>query len=175
MSKYADIALRLETFRERKKWSKSAMAAACKVMPQNINRYLEGKSNPNQVIINLIPYGLNPEWAATGRGEMEREAMADKYLENGAKTPIKSELNEDRVLYSADNSTQLVIDAIGRNMRPDESIQPGDRLIINKQAVPRVGDYVLVEVGDGPGIIRWTSDSQEKVFGVVIRLNRKYR
>jgi hypothetical protein len=90
-------------------------------------------------------------------------------------TPQKPEENEKRKSYKTKNTRRLVIEVIGKNMRPDESILAGDTLIVDKNITPRNGDYVLVEKGDEPGIIRWPPETPQKPLGVIVQIIRKYR
>lgn len=149
------------------------MAEACGVHPQNINRYLEGKSDPSRVIIKLIDFGLDPDWARTGRGQM----MRGEQPENGRRTDVKQVVEEGKTPYNAVyDGNRMMMDVIGSRMTPDGScIAEGDHIIIDKSVEPREGDYVLAKVGDAPGIIAWTPDAPQKPLGVIIKLTREYR
>jgi len=97
------------------------------------------------------------------------------HLQNGLKTPVKQAVEEERVLYSASNGPALIYVAMGKAMMPEGSnIHYGDRLIIDIEAKPKAGDYVLAKVGDGPGIVAWTPELKQWT-GVVIKLTRDYR
>ena len=149
-----------------KKWSKAAMADACGVLPQNINRYLSGKSDPSRPIINLIGKGLNPDWARNGEGEM----LSGKQPLNGRTEEIKRRFKvEDDEGYYRSGPAYLV-PAIGPLQTP-EKIKEGDVLGIEPDATPEEGDFVLVKTDAGPQIKRWTPG--EPIIGVVTLLTRR--
>jgi DNA polymerase V len=73
MTSEAEITNRLKKFVEYKGWSKSAFARAIGVHRQNIDRYLEGKSDLSKIVIKLMTHGINSVWLLTGEGEMLAE------------------------------------------------------------------------------------------------------
>ncbi|NTV46979.1 MAG: hypothetical protein HGB11_10780 [Chlorobiales bacterium] len=90
----SEIGERLTAFMDAKGWSKTHLAEAVGVLPQNINRYLTGKSDQSRIIISLISHGLNPEWARTGEGEMYAKSggiVQDN--SNAVQTPDDDRLN----------------------------------------------------------------------------------
>jgi len=166
--KYGDIAARLEQFMIYKGWTKTTLASACGVLPQNINRYLSGKSDPSKLIIRLIGEGLNPDWAHTGQGEMVTDL---KKPDNGRLTPVQQQVNEEKGKYIEDG-LKLAFHAIGRRMTPGHIVE-GDFLIFDKTATPDPGDYVLVKIDDdGPGIVKWRPGDPPPI-GVLVKLVRE--
>jgi len=90
----SEIGERLTAFMDAKGWSKTHLAEAVGVLPQNINRYLTGKSDQSRVIISLISHGLNPEWARTGEGEMYAKSGGTvQDNSNAVQTPENERLN----------------------------------------------------------------------------------
>lgn len=162
-----------------KGWTKTAMAAACGVHPQNINRYLSGKSDPSKLIIRLIGEGLNPDWANTGQGEM---VMAEKQPENGRSTPGKDDGGEVSILHLLPErllqalkdyekrSDIYMMPALGPQMTP-EKIKEGDVLLIDPKQEAVEGDWILVSTDTGPSIQRYNPSATS--LGVVIKLIRE--
>jgi transcriptional regulator with XRE-family HTH domain len=150
---------------DHKGWSKAAMAEACGVLPQNINRYLTGRSDPSKIIINLISSGLNPDWARSGTGSMIKDHF---------NSPVSSVKRQLKVEESLDNyyreGDPYMIPAIGPLMTP-EKIKEGDVLIINPKATPEDGDFVLVKTDAGPKIDRYQEG--EAIVGVVVKIIRE--
>lgn len=174
MSKYHDIANRLEAFRKYKGWSKTLMAKECGVLPQNINRYLDGNSDPSKIAIKLIGHGLDIDWLLTGEGEMNVEEERASY-ENARKTaleqPSKGILHEQTVSWPPNGITK----ALGRAMcPPEEAILEGDDIIIDREADPKPGDLVLQTRDGYPKIERWHT-GDPKPYAVCDRLMRNLR
>ena len=101
--------------------------------------------------------------------------MPEKYVKNGRSTPVQTEVAEERILYSASNGPTLIYVAMGKAFCPEGSdIREGDRIIIDIEAKPQAGDYVLAKVGDGPGIVPWTPELKQWT-GKVVKLMRLYQ
>jgi transcriptional regulator with XRE-family HTH domain len=157
-----------------KGWSKSALAAAVGIHSQNINRYLKGKSDPRKIIINLIPHGLNPEWARTGEGEMYESDEKKSYL-NACKKAEKGGLNdivsESEALYQYPPGPMTK--ALGKAMCI-EKIQEGDDIFLDIGANAQNGDLVLILKNDIPTIERY-KPGDPKPYAVCNRLMRNLK
>lgn len=171
-----EIAGRLETFIKSKGWSKADFARTVGIHPQNANRYLRGSSDPRKIIINLIPHGLNPEWARTGKGEMctdtEELKSYSKALKRVQKQNPSGLARKDSGLYAMPPEKGMAM-ALGSKMCI-EGIQEGDMLVLDDEAIPRKGDLVLKIENDVPAISRYT-EGQTDIVAVVIRLIRDLR
>jgi len=154
LSRYAQIGARLIQFMESKKWSKARMAQEVGVLPQNINRYLSGKSDPSSIIISLISKGLNPEWATTGEGEMMQRELPVKQPDSDHLTGNRRELTLEEAQERYTEGKNFFMPAIGAKMTP-YPITEGEMLIISPTEQPIDGDFVLSSDQEGPIITRW--------------------
>lgn len=171
-----EIATRLAAFIKSKGWSKADFSRAVGIHPQNANRYLKGNSDPRKVIINLIPYGLNPEWARTGNGEMyaDKEELKSysKALERAQKQYSSGLPRKGTALYTMPPEKGMTM-ALGSKMCV-EGIQEGDMLILDDQTTPKPGDLILMIENDVP-IISPYKEGQTSIVAVVTRLIRDLR
>ena len=171
-----EIAGRLETFIKSKGWSKAYFARAVGIHPQNANRYLRGSSDPRKIIINLIPHGLNPEWARTGKGEMftdtEELKSYSKALKRAQKQNPSGLARKDSGLYAMPPEKGMTM-ALGSKMCI-EGIQEGDMLVLDDETTPTPGDLVLKIENDVPAISRYM-EGQTDIVAVVVRLIRDLR
>lgn len=150
---------------------------------QKIILSMLGTTNQNEPIASQIrticnrlksdPYPINYSEATIRRFIKANDKKLSE--ENKPLTSLNPAESIKRKSYNTKSAEILVIEVIGKNMRPDESILAGDTLIIDKNISPRNSDYVLVEVGDGPGIIRWPPETPQKPLGVIVQIIRKYR
>ncbi|MCG8341352.1 MAG: hypothetical protein MI684_00740 [Chlorobiales bacterium] len=176
ISKNEEIATRLESFIKSKGWSKADFSRAVGIHPQNANRYLRGSSDPRKIIINLIPHGLNPEWARTGEGEMcsndEELKSYSKALERVQKQYPNGLARKNSGLYAMPPEKGMTM-ALGSKMCV-EGIEEGDMLILDDDATPKPGDLVLRIENDVPAVSRYMG-GQADIVAVVIRLIRDLR
>lgn len=141
------------------------MAQESGVLPQNINRYLSGKSDPSSIIITLISKGLNPEWASSGEGEMMQGEAGVKRPDSGHLTGYREELTIEEVRERYEEKRKYFMPAIGPQMTP-YPISEGEMLIIDPEADPKENDLVLESSPEGPTIKKWRPGTTP--LGVVV-------
>lgn len=154
---------------ESKQWSKARMAQQVGVLPQNINRYLSGKSDPSSIIISLIGQGLNPEWATTGKGEMMQREAPVKQPDSDHLTGKRRELTLEEAQVRYDEKRKYFMPAIGPHMTP-YPISEGEVLIIDPDAEPKENDLVLESTAEGPAIKKWQPGTTH--LGVVVHATK---
>ncbi|UZJ37356.1 MULTISPECIES: helix-turn-helix domain-containing protein [unclassified Prosthecochloris] len=176
INKKEDIASRLEIFIQSKGWSKADFARAVDIHPQNVNRYLKGSSDPRKIIINLIPHGLNPEWARTGKGEMYKDEAEFKSYSKAVQRVQKQHsgglARKGSELYAMPPEKGMTM-ALGSKMCV-EGIEEGDLLVLDDEATPKPGDLILKLENDVPAISPF-KEGQTNIVAVVIRLIRDLR
>ena len=171
-----EIAARLKIFIQSKDWSKADFARAAGIHPQNANRYLKGNSDPRKIIINLIPHGLNPEWARTGKGKMytDKEELKSysKAIQRVQKQYPGGLARKDSDLYAMPPEKGMTM-ALGSKMCIG-GIQEGDMLILDNEITPKPGDLVLWIENDTPTVSLY-KEGQTEIVAVVVRLIRDLR
>ena len=171
MTERAEIGARIAAFAESNGWSKSFLANVVGVHQQNVNRYLTGKSDPSKIIISLISYGLNPEWAKTGEGDMYVEKK--EALKAGS-TTVKPLVNTNGRFNFMNPTEPYFYEAIGRRLAvQEENIMEGDVLIVDPTLPAVVGDLLLRSSPEGPEFARY-QPGEKNLKGVVLALTRQY-
>lgn len=150
-------------------WSKARMAQEVGVLPQNINRYLSGKSDPSSIIISLISRGLNPEWASSGDGEMMQEETPVKQADSGRLTAQRKEVTLEEAREHYEEKRKFFMPAIGPKMTPYPFAE-GEVLIIDTEEQPQENDMILEATDQGPAITKWRPGTTP--LGVVVHASK---
>ena len=155
--KRVEIACRIEEFMRFKGWRKAEFARRMDIMPQNVNLYLTGKLDPQNLFISLEREGADVEYLLTGK---TKEAEIDSHTTfvpflgrviagldgkeffDYAGVPAHAGIPFYKGNFFAleiDNTTLLHVS----NDRV-EGIYPGDICIFEQSKRPRNGDVVAV-------------------------------
>jgi len=164
-----DIATRLKAFIDDKGWTQAEFGRIAGIARQNVPRYLKGKSHPGKIVIKLIPYGLNPEWLLTGKGDMY---VRSKPVQTPVEQPIKLYVNEEMERYTQ-FPPEGMTKAIGKKMCK-EGIQEGDLILLDQEKQAQPGDLVLQIRNEAPSIERYKPGDPQP-YAICIRLIRNLR
>lgn len=116
--------------------------------------------------------GVNPEWLATGCGEMKAQhdsfAHAVSYLPFDDPVLTREDLMAEkerpaRFIYVLDD------DAMGKHGKK------GDQVVFDRDQIPRVGSGVLVMTGDGDVHVRRMAQGRNAGHWLAIPANTLYR
>lgn len=96
---------RLREFITGRSWTKAEFARRVGIYPQDVNKYLAGQLNIENLYLRLQEAGCDVQWLRTGekRSDSEEEAMLAMLKQRGITDTLKLE----RLLAIADNAQQF--------------------------------------------------------------------